>query len=388
MGFVTVTRVAVTPDLRKATVFYTVLGEDTGPPQHRARACGRALAPARGARPPGSDEVHAGARVPGGRGLAQVERVTQLLRQDRRPRSARERGPTGRSRRRRRRRHASLDLTRHAAGRRHPPRRGRRGRAGLPREPRPRRRWARCSDCRPFLAVPRREGRCARGATCRSCTPGGWPSCWVGAAFLVDAEGVPHGARGDGGVRHAPRPIASGLLAANARRPPSWIVLDHHRTNPGFGLGSGRSTPQASSTAEMVYRLIERMGGDLRPPRRPSACTPGCSRTPGGSSTRRPPRRRFALAAALREFAFDHARLRAALFEDGVLPYLRVLGPRSTGWCTTRRSSLVWTYLTQADLAAAGWGWRRRTTSSTWFERRGRPTWPACSSSSATGGSR
>src|ERR671933_31851 len=48
VGFVTVTRVEVSPDLRRATVFYTVFGQD------RARA-------------PGAFEVHARAGVPGGR---------------------------------------------------------------------------------------------------------------------------------------------------------------------------------------------------------------------------------------------------------------------------------------------------------------------------------
>ena len=78
VGFVTVTRVEVTPDLRRAIVFYTVLGRGPGPPRGPGPACESArVAPADGARPPGPAEVHAGAGVRGGRRPAQVERVNR-----------------------------------------------------------------------------------------------------------------------------------------------------------------------------------------------------------------------------------------------------------------------------------------------------------------------
>src|SRR5438552_6318312 len=43
-----------------------------------------------------------------------------------------------------------------------------------------------------------------------------------------------------------------GTLAANAERAKVSIVLDHHRTNPGFGAITVLD-PDASSTAEIVY---------------------------------------------------------------------------------------------------------------------------------------
>jgi ribosome-binding factor A len=81
VGFVTVTRVEVSPDIRKATIYYTVLGENKD--HRRTRA--------------GLDSARAHLRSVLGQqvrlkftptlefeedvGLAQVERVTQLLRQ-------------------------------------------------------------------------------------------------------------------------------------------------------------------------------------------------------------------------------------------------------------------------------------------------------------------
>ena len=81
VGFVTVTRVEVTPDLRRATVFYTVLGKDAD--NRRTRA---GLASARAhlrsqlghqVRMKFTPELEFREDV----GLAQVERVTQLLKE-------------------------------------------------------------------------------------------------------------------------------------------------------------------------------------------------------------------------------------------------------------------------------------------------------------------
>jgi ribosome-binding factor A len=81
VGFVTVTRVDVAPDLRRATVYYTVLGEDR---DHRATRAG--LRSARShlravlgqqVRMKFTPDLEFEEDV----GLAQVERVTQLLRE-------------------------------------------------------------------------------------------------------------------------------------------------------------------------------------------------------------------------------------------------------------------------------------------------------------------
>jgi ribosome-binding factor A len=81
IGFVTVTRVDVSPDLRRATVYYTVMGEGR---DHRATGAGLRSARAhlrselgRQVRLKFTPELEFQEDV----GLAQVERVTELLRQ-------------------------------------------------------------------------------------------------------------------------------------------------------------------------------------------------------------------------------------------------------------------------------------------------------------------
>ena len=81
VGFITVTRVEVTPDLRKATVFYTVLGQDR---DHRRTRAGLISAKAHlrtvlghQVRLKFTPDLEFEEDV----GLAQVERVTQLLRE-------------------------------------------------------------------------------------------------------------------------------------------------------------------------------------------------------------------------------------------------------------------------------------------------------------------
>lgn len=81
VGFVTVTRVEVTPDLRKAIVYYTVMGQDK---DHRRTRAGLMSAKAhlrsvlgQQVRMKFTPDLEFEEDV----GLAQVERVTQLLKE-------------------------------------------------------------------------------------------------------------------------------------------------------------------------------------------------------------------------------------------------------------------------------------------------------------------
>ena len=60
------------------------------------------------------------------------------------------------------------------------------------------------------------------------------------------------------------------------------------------------------------------------------------------------------LAAELRTHPFDHARLAQALFEDNTFAYLRVLATALGRLQLDDGAGLAWTYLTQADVSAAG----------------------------------
>ena len=145
-----------------------------------------------------------------------------------------------------------------------------------------------------------------------------------------------------------------GSLATNADRAGALILLDHHVTNPGFG-SIPIIDPHASSTAEVAYRLIERMGGagELGPEE--AACLyagilTDTGRFQYGAATPQTLR----VAAALRDSGFDHVALGQLLFEDGSFDYLRLLSVALSRAVLVPEASLVWTYVTQADFEASG----------------------------------
>lgn len=130
------------------------------------------------------------------------------------------------------------------------------------------------------------------------------------------------------------------------------ICMDHHRTNDGFGT-INLVDPEASATAEVVFRLIEHIGGEL------SADTAQCLYAGLVTDTGRfqysaatPDVLR--IAASLREHSFDHAALAQALFEDNSLVYLKLIGKLLDRIVHVPEADLVWTHLTRADLKEAG----------------------------------
>jgi len=60
------------------------------------------------------------------------------------------------------------------------------------------------------------------------------------------------------------------------------------------------------------------------------------------------------IAARLREEAFDHARLAQALYADGSVPYLHLLGRLLDRVRLDPKANLVWTYLLRTDLETGG----------------------------------
>jgi bifunctional oligoribonuclease and PAP phosphatase NrnA len=130
------------------------------------------------------------------------------------------------------------------------------------------------------------------------------------------------------------------------------ICIDHHRTNPGFGT-INLIDPDAAATAELVFRLIERMGGDLTP--EVAACLyAGMVTDTGRFQFENASPDVLRIAARLREEAFDHARLAQALYADGTVPYLRLLGRLLDRVALVPEANLVWTYLLRTDLESGG----------------------------------
>jgi phosphoesterase RecJ-like protein len=126
------------------------------------------------------------------------------------------------------------------------------------------------------------------------------------------------------------------------------IVVDHHRTNPGFGT-INLIDPDASSTAEVVYRLIQRMGDE--PDADVAACLyAGLITDTGRFQYESASPDVLRIGADLRERAFDHARLAQALYADGSVAYLRLLAVVLGRVQHVPEANLVWTYATRKDL--------------------------------------
>ena len=138
------------------------------------------------------------------------------------------------------------------------------------------------------------------------------------------------------------------------KRAETVIVIDHHVTNSGFGT-IDLIDPQAAATAQLVYALIERMGGGLASDT--AACLYAGLLTDTGRfqfSNTSPEVLR--IAARLREEDFDHVALGLALYADSSVGFLHLLGMVLERTTHVPAADLVWTYVTRADLDAAGIG--------------------------------
>ena len=143
-----------------------------------------------------------------------------------------------------------------------------------------------------------------------------------------------------------------GALGHAASRAGELIWIDHHRSNDGLGTVPVID-PAASSTCEIVFRLIEAMGGGLTDDA--AACLyAGLVTDSGRFQYEATTPETLRVAARLREHDFDHSRLVQALYDDNRPAYLRLLGTALARLVEVPAAGLVWTYLTQADLAASG----------------------------------
>ncbi len=143
-----------------------------------------------------------------------------------------------------------------------------------------------------------------------------------------------------------------GAIGGPASRARELIWIDHHRSNDGYGTVRVVD-PEASSTCELVFRLIERMGGDFD--RDVAVCLyAGLVTDTGRFQYQATTPETLRVAARLREHDFDHAALVRAMYEDNDPSFLRLLGTALGRMTEVPEASVVWTYITQADLAEAG----------------------------------
>ena len=145
-----------------------------------------------------------------------------------------------------------------------------------------------------------------------------------------------------------------GPLGGPASRAGEVIWIDHHRSNDGSGtihVVDG----DASSTCELVFRLIEAMGGLID--RDVAVCLyAGLVTDTGRFQYQATTPETLRIAARLREHDFDHARLVRSLYEDNEAGSLRLLAIALGRMEERSDDGVIWTYVTQADLAAAGIG--------------------------------
>jgi phosphoesterase RecJ-like protein len=141
-------------------------------------------------------------------------------------------------------------------------------------------------------------------------------------------------------------------LSHLVQRAGAAIVIDHHRTNPGFG-SINLIDPEAAATAELVFRLIERMGGGFGPD--VAVCLyAGLVTDTGRFQFEATTPEVLRIAARLREQPFDQARLAQSLYEDNSLAYLRLLSRTLDRLQHVPEADLVWTWVTRKDLEEAG----------------------------------
>jgi bifunctional oligoribonuclease and PAP phosphatase NrnA len=141
-------------------------------------------------------------------------------------------------------------------------------------------------------------------------------------------------------------------LTTPAERARELVWIDHHRSNDGRGTVR-IVDPAASSTCELVFRLIETIGGPM-PTATATALYAGLVTDTGRFQYEATTPQTLRVAAALREHDFDHARLVQALYEDNGRGYLALAAVALQRLTFVPAADLIWTYMTQADLTAAG----------------------------------
>ncbi len=341
LGMVTITDAKVTPDLREATLYYTVYGDDAGARRQRRRAGERQ---GRAAQTVGQQT--------GVRYTPSLQFIADVGAGDRRPasRSCWRRPGRGRA--------GARDRRERRAGRR---RRPLPGAAGRRRRTTTTRRRRHDADARRVTAPASRTGddvvRRARGrrrvALACHVGPDGDALGSMLALGLAPARRAAvdgrrvlgrRAVRGAGVVRLPARPRPAGRRrrsfprrAGAARhprhrqprparrrsptgsRPPAACVVRRppRRATPRFGTVN-LVDDRAAATAVLVAELLDRLGVALTP-RSPRRSTPGWSPTPARSATPRPRRRCTTLAARLLATGIRHDLISRAIYDTAPL---------------------------------------------------------------------
>jgi bifunctional oligoribonuclease and PAP phosphatase NrnA len=145
-----------------------------------------------------------------------------------------------------------------------------------------------------------------------------------------------------------------GELGANASKASDVIVIDHHVTNEGFGTVNVIQ-PGASSTAEMVFELLEVLGWEIDEAVATSLLTGIVTDTGRFQYSNTSPRTlqvasRLVAAGARPEVIGQH------VYEEVPFGYLAVAGAVLTRARLDPERRLAWSVLERSDMEAAGIG--------------------------------
>ncbi len=178
-----------------------------------------------------------------------------------------------------------------------------------------------------------------------------WLSALPGSELIVEPQAFPTKPEVMVALDTA-SPDRLGPLGSNAEAAERVIVIDHHRTNPGFG-SVVLLDPDASSTAEMVFRLIRFVGRAMT--EETAACLyAGIVTDTGRFQYESTSPETLRAAAELRTYDFDHTAIARALFEDNSLAALRLSAIALERVVYVSELSLAWTYVLQSDLSVDG----------------------------------
>lgn len=127
------------------------------------------------------------------------------------------------------------------------------------------------------------------------------------------------------------------------------IDLDHHATNPGFG-DINLVEPLASSSAELTYELVRRMGGTPTSEEATAFYT-GIVTDTGRFQYSNTTPETLRVAAELRDLGVDHAMVSNEVFESAPFGYLHTLGlVLARARLEPGPPGLVWSWLDLRDL--------------------------------------
>ncbi|MGH2831086.1 MAG: DHH family phosphoesterase [Actinomycetota bacterium] len=145
-----------------------------------------------------------------------------------------------------------------------------------------------------------------------------------------------------------------GTLEKNARNARTLVVVDHHRSNDNFGtinLVDGG----AAASAVLVYELLRRM--DIPLDRDIATCLyTGLVTDTGRFQYQNTTPEVLRIAADLVACDIDHPRIARIIYDTHPMGYLRLLSTALARLEYDEATSMVWTWVDNADLAAAGIG--------------------------------